>query len=324
MTTQLLEFERAEIEPLEAEIDALRRSEGDAGEILKSVRELERKIQRKLKRIHAKATPWQTCLVARHPQRPQALDYIGALISDFTELRGDRMFADDPALACGIGRFGGDAVAVIGQQKGRDTAEKLRRNFGMANPEGYRKALRMMNLAGRFRLPLLTFVDTPGAYPGVGAEERGQAAAIGECLRRASSLPCPVIAAVIGEGGSGGALALAVADHVMVMERAVYSVISPEGCASILWKDRERASEAAEMLALTAPRLKELRLVDEIVEEPMGGAHRDAAAAMDSVRASLRLALDRFSRLDEPALLEARRHKWRKFDANGKFYAEIR
>ena len=321
---QLLEFERAAIEPLEAEIETLRRSEGDAGEILKRVRELEKQVQRKLKKIHAGATPWQTCQVARHPQRPQALDYIGALTTEFTELHGDRMFADDPAVVCGVGRFGGDAVAIVAQQKGRDTAEKLRRNFGMANPEGYRKALRVMALAGRFRLPLLTFVDTPGAHPGVGAEERGQAAAIGECLRRAAGLPCPIVATVIGEGGSGGALALAVADHVAVMARAVYSVISPEGCASILWKDRERSAEAAEVLALTAPRLRELRLVDEIVEEPVGGAHRDPSAAMESVRASLRLALDRFSRLDETALLEARRHKWRKFDASGKFYAEIR
>ena len=321
---QLLEFERGEIEPLEAEIEALRRSEGDAGDILKRVRDLEKQIQRKLRKLHAKATPWETCQVARHPQRPQALDYIGALITEFTELHGDRVFADDPAVVCGIGRFGGDAVAVVGQQKGKDTAEKLRRNFGMANPEGYRKALRMMNLAARFRLPLLTFVDTPGAYPGVGAEERGQSAAIGECLRRAAVLPCPIVATVIGEGGSGGALALAVADHVAVMARSVYSVISPEGCASILWKDRERAADAADALAMTAPRLKELRLVDEVVEEPLGGAHRDPAAAMESARGSLRLALDRFSRLDETALLEARRHKWRKFDANGKFYSELR
>lgn len=322
--TQLLEFERAELEPLTAEIEALRRSEGDAADILRRVRELERKLQRKLKALHAKATPWQTCLVARHPGRPQALDYIGGLLTEFTELHGDRMHSDDAAVVCGLGRFDGDAVAVVGQQKGRDTADKLRRNFGMANPEGYRKALRLMNLAGRFRLPLLTFVDTPGAYPGVGAEERGQAAAIGECLRRAASLPCPTIALVIGEGGSGGALALATADHVAVMARAVYSVISPEGCASILWKDRARAADAAAALALTAPRLKELRLIDEIVAEPIGGAHRDPAAALEAARASLRLALDRFARLDEPALLEARRHKWRNFDANGKFYAEAR
>ena len=321
---QLLEFERAEIEPLEAEIERLRRSEGDAGDILKRVRDLEKQIQRRLKKIHTKPAPWQVCQIARHPQRPQALDYIGALIAEFTELRGDRMFADDPAVVCGIGRFGGDAVAVVGQQKGKDTADKIRRNFGMAKPEGYRKALRMMGLAGRFRLPLLTFVDTPGAHPGVDAEERGQAAAIGECLRRAAGLPCPVISTVIGEGGSGGALALAVADHVAVMGQAVYSVISPEGCASILWKDRERAAEAAEVLALTAPRLKELRLVDEVVEEPLGGAHRDPSAAMESARASIRLALDRFSRLDETALLEARHHKWRKFDASGKFYQEMR
>ena len=321
---QLLEFERAEIEPLESEIEALRRSEGDAADILRRVRELEKDIRRRLKKIHANPAPWQTCQVARHPERPQALDYIAALFSDFTELRGDRAFADDPAVVCGLARFEGEAVVVVAQQKGRDTAEKLRRNFGMANPEGYRKALRMMNLAARFRLPLLTFVDTPGAYPGVGAEERGQSAAIGECLRRAASLPAPIVATVIGEGGSGGALALAVADHVSVMARAFYSVISPEGCASILWKDGERAAEAAEVLALTAARLKELRLIDEVVEEPLGGAHRDPEAAAESVRASLRLALDRFSRLDETALLEARRHKWRKFDASGKFYTEGR
>ncbi|MBE8158487.1 MAG: acetyl-CoA carboxylase carboxyltransferase subunit alpha, partial [Betaproteobacteria bacterium] len=260
---------------------------------------------------------WQTCQVARHPSRPQMLDYVRGMCEEFTELHGDRNFADDRAIVAGLGFFNGRPAVVVGQQKGGDTAERIRRNFGMAGPEGYRKALRMMDMAEKFRMPLLTFVDTPGAYPGIGAEERGQSGAIGMCLRRAAELQTPVLSVIIGEGGSGGALALAVGDYVGMLRYSVYSVISPEGCASILWKDARRMADAAEILGMTAPRLKKLRLIDEVIDEPSGGAHRNAEMAINSVRAAFTAALDRFEQMETEALLQQRRRRWRNY---GKFH----
>lgn len=237
----------------------------------------ERSYAKKLSEIYAHLTDWQIAQLARHPARPYTLDYIDAIFSDFTELHGDREFADDPSIVVGLAHLGKHAVAVIGHQKGRDTKERTKRNFGMAKPEGFRKALRVMKLAEKFGLPVITFVDTPGAYPGIGAEERNQAEAIGRSIYELSRLKVPVISVVIGEGGSGGALALAVADIVMILQYAVYSVISPEGCASILWKDAAKAPQAAESLSMTAPKLLKLGLVDKIISEPLGGAHRDPA-----------------------------------------------
>ena len=246
--------------------------------------------------------------MARHPQRPYTLDYIEQLFTDWEELRGDRAFADDPALVCGVARLEGRPCVVIGQQKGRDTKEKLRRNFGMPRPEGYRKALRIMRLAERMRLPVFTFIDTPGAYPGVGAEERGQSEAIARNLFEMARLRTPIVCTVIGEGGSGGALAIGVGDRVIMLQYSIYSVISPEGCASILWKSAERSQDAAEAMGITAGRLKELKLVDQVLPEPLGGAHRDPAATMATVRKALVDALARLEKGSIDALL-ATRHK---------------
>lgn len=313
---KLLEFE-GDIAPMEAEMEALRSDEdADEQETLKKIRALKKKRDAAIKKLYNELSDWQTCLVARHPARPQAKDYIDALCEDFTELHGDRLYADDPAILAGLGRFRGRSVAIVGQQKGHSTAERIQRNFGMAGPEGYRKALRVMDLAEKFRLPLLTLIDTPGAYPGVGAEERGQSAAIGECLRRAATLETPIVCAVIGEGGSGGALALAVGDYVGMLRYAVYSVISPEGCASILWKDAQRMADAAAILGLTAKRLKKLHLIDEIIEEPTGGAHRNQDDAIAFAGAALENALSRLESPDISALLETRRRRWRGY---GKF-----
>ena len=258
------------------------------------------------KQIYGKLNAWQISQVARHPQRPYALDYIQALFTEFEELRGDRAFADDPAIVGGMARFQGEPVVVIGHQKGRDTKERQYRNFGMPRPEGYRKALRLMRLAEKFRLPVFTFIDTPGAYPGIDAEERGQSEAIARNLYVMAELKTPVVCTVIGEGGSGGALAIGVGDALVMLQYATYSVISPEGCASILWKSAEKASLAAEALGITAPKLQALGLVDHIVNEPLGGAHRDPDAMMESLRGTLSGVLANVRERPLNALLNAR------------------
>jgi acetyl-CoA carboxylase carboxyl transferase subunit alpha len=270
-----LEFEQP-IADLEAKIEELRFVQDDSAvDISEEIARLQAKSQALLKEIYGKLTPWQVAQLARHPQRPYTLDYVADIFTDFRELHGDRAYADDLSIVGGLARFNGQAVMVIGHQKGRDTKERALRNFGMPKPEGYRKALRLMKLAEKFGMPVFTFIDTPGAYPGIDAEERGQSEAIGHNLYEMSRLKVPIIATVIGEGGSGGALAIAVADLLLMLQYATYSVISPEGCASILWKSAERAPDAAEALGLTAHRLKALGLIDRIVTEPVGAAHRD-------------------------------------------------
>jgi acetyl-CoA carboxylase carboxyl transferase subunit alpha len=272
-----LDFEQP-IAELETKIEELRFVQDDSAvDISAEIDKLAKKSQGLTKDIFSKLSPWQISQVARHPQRPYTLDYIGAMMTDFEELHGDRSYADDAAIVGGMARFNGHSVMVIGHQKGRDTKERQFRNFGMPRPEGYRKALRLMKLAEKFNVPLLTFVDTPGAYPGVGAEERGQSEAIGHNLYVLAGLRVPVICTIIGEGGSGGALAIAVGDTTLMLQYSTYSVISPEGCAAILWKDQARASDAAEALNITAPRLKTLGLIDKVLNEPLGGAHRDPA-----------------------------------------------
>lgn len=273
-----LDFEK-QIEELHLKIDELTKmQESDDGKKLDLTAEIEQlkaKTEELVKKTYAELTPWQTSLVARHPQRPYMLDYIEMIFTDFHELHGDRAYADDASIVGGLARLAGQPVVVIGHQKGRDTKERMLRNFGMSRPEGYRKALRLMKLAEKFSLPVFTFVDTPGAYPGIGAEERGQSEAIGHNIYEMSHLKTPIIVTIIGEGGSGGALAIAVGDVVNMLQYSTYSVISPEGCASILWKDASRAPEAAQALGLTADRLRDLGLVDRILSEPLGGAHRD-------------------------------------------------
>lgn len=288
MKKTFLDFEK-DIEALDEKIDELRSmQESDPSmDIGEEVDRLEQKSAELLKQTYAELTPWQISQVARHPNRPYTLDYIRMMFSDFYELHGDRRYSDDPAIVGGLARLGGDPVMVIGHQKGRDIKSRTYRNFGMANPEGYRKALRLMKLAEKFGLPIITFVDTPGAYPGIDAEKHGQSEAIGRNLVELTHISVPVITTIIGEGGSGGALAIAVADSVLMLQYSTYSVISPEGCASILWKDAGRASEAANALALTADRLKELKLIDEIVLEPMGGAHRDPELMAKTLRKNL-------------------------------------
>ncbi len=274
MKTTFLDFEQAVAE-LEAKIDQLRFvSDDPAVDISEEIARLETKSQSLTKDIYAKLTPWQIAQVARHPQRPYTLDYARHIFTDFEELHGDRSFADDKAIVGGLARFNGESCVVIGHQKGRDTKEKIARNFGMPRPEGYRKAMRLMKLAEKFGLPVFTFVDTPGAYPGIGAEERGQSEAIGHSIYLMAELKVPIISTIIGEGGSGGALAIAVADQLLMLQYSTYSVISPEGCASILWKSADKAPEAAETMGITAARLKSLGLVDKVVNEPAGGAHR--------------------------------------------------
>lgn len=288
MKKTFLDFEK-DIEALYEKIDELRSmQESDPSmDIGEEVDRLEQKSAELLKQTYAELTPLQISQVARHPNRPYTLDYIRMMFSDFYELHGDRRYSDDPAIVGGLARLGGDPVMVIGHQKGRDIKSRTYRNFGMANPEGYRKALRLMKLAEKFGLPIITFVDTPGAYPGIDAEKHGQSEAIGRNLVELTHISVPVITTIIGEGGSGGALAIAVADSVLMLQYSTYSVISPEGCASILWKDAGRASEAANALALTADRLKELKLIDEIVLEPMGGAHRDPELMAKTLRKNL-------------------------------------
>lgn len=304
--TTFLDFELP-IAELEAKIEELRYVQDDSAlDISEEIGKLRKKSQTLTKEIYGKLSPWQVSQVARHPQRPYTMDYIQNLFTDFEELHGDRNFADDPSVIGGLARFGGQSVMVIGHQKGRDTKEKIHRNFGMPRPEGYRKALRLMNLAEKFGIPLLTFVDTPGAYPGVGAEERGQSEAIGKNLYAMSSLRVPVIVTVIGEGGSGGALAIAVGDTILMLQYSIYSVISPEGCASILWKSAEKAPDAADSLGITASRLKTLGLVDKIVGEPSGGAHRDPSMMMQTLRRALQETLSEAQAKPLDELLEAR------------------
>lgn len=291
MSLHFLEFERP-IAELEARIEELRLLGNDSPiNINEEITRLKKKSTELTKQIFSKLSAWQIAQLARHPQRPYTLDYIGLVFEDFQELRGDRAFADDPAIVGGPARLNGEPVMIIGHQKGRDTKEKMRRNFGMPRPEGYRKALRLMEMAERFKMPVITFIDTMGAYPGVGAEERGQSEAIARNLKVMSGLKVPIICTVIGEGGSGGALAIGVGDRLNMLQYSTYSVISPEGCASILWKTAEKASEAAEAMGITADRLKQLGFVDTIIEEPMGGAHRDhettAAALKRQLEADL-------------------------------------
>ncbi|APR03805.1 acetyl-CoA carboxylase carboxyltransferase subunit alpha [Thauera chlorobenzoica] len=307
MKTTFLDFETA-IAELEAKIDQLRFVQDDpAVDISQEIARLEAKSQSLTKELYAKLTPWQIAQVARHPQRPYTLDYAGLMFTDFEELHGDRSYADDKAIVGGLARFNGQSCVVIGHQKGRDTKEKIARNFGMPRPEGYRKAMRLMKLAEKFGLPVFTFVDTPGAYPGIGAEERGQSEAIGHSIYLMAELKVPVVSTIIGEGGSGGALAIAVADQVLMLQYSTYSVISPEGCASILWKSAEKAADAAETMGITAARLKSLNLIDKVVTEPVGGAHRDARAMAATLKRALTDALRELEALT-PSELVAQRY----------------
>ncbi len=316
MKTTFLEFEQP-IAELEAKIEELRYVQDDSAlDISEEIERLQKKSKSLTKDIYAKLSPWQISQVARHPQRPYTLDYIGALFTDFEELHGDRHFADDPAIVGGIGRFNGQSVMVIGHQKGRDTKEKIYRNFGMPRPEGYRKAQRLMVLAEKFGIPLMTFIDTPGAYPGIDAEERGQSEAIARNLYVMAALRVPVICSVIGEGGSGGALAIGVGDATLMLQYATYSVISPEGCASILWKSADKAPLAAETLGITAQRLKSLGLVDKIVNEPLGGAHRDPQAMMQNMKKALG---DTLRDLQDHAVDELVRRRFDRLMGYGKF-----
>jgi acetyl-CoA carboxylase carboxyl transferase subunit alpha len=309
MKQTFLDFEQP-IAELQQKIDELRYvHEDSAVDISDEITRLGRKSQQLTKDIYSKLSAWQIAQVARHPQRPYTQDYINGMFSEFRELHGDRSYADDPAIIGGLARFNGLPCMVLGQQKGRDTKEKIYRNFGMPRPEGYRKALRLMKLAEKFGLPLFTFVDTPGAYPGIGAEERGQSEAIGRNLYEMAGLRIPVIATVIGEGGSGGALAIAIGDLTLMLQYATYSVISPEGCASILWKSAEHAAEAAETLGITATRLKQLGLIDKVVNEPLGGAHRDHAAMMVTLKKALTEALRQLQDQTIDGLVEAREDK---------------
>jgi acetyl-CoA carboxylase carboxyl transferase subunit alpha len=304
--TTFLEFEQP-IAELETRIEELRYVQEDsAADISEEIQRLTKRSQHLTKDIYGKLNPWQVAQVARHPQRPYTLDYVQMLFTHFEELHGDRAFADDPAIVGGLARFGTQACMVIGHQKGRDTKEKILRNFGMPKPEGYRKALRLLHLAEKFQLPVFTFIDTPGAYPGIDAEERGQSEAIGRNLFEMARLRTPVIVTVIGEGGSGGALAIAVGDLILMLQYATYSVISPEGCASILWRSAERAPDAAEALGITASRLKTLGLVDKIVPEPLGGAHRDPQATAQSLRKALAEALRQLQEKKPKELVEER------------------
>jgi len=306
MKTTFLDFEQP-IAELEGKIEQLRYAQNDSAvDISDEISRLEVKSQSLTKDIYAKLTPWQSALVSRHPQRPYTLDYVEHMFTDFEELHGDRAFADDHAIVGGLARFNGQSCMVIGHQKGRDTKEKILRNFGMPRPEGYRKALRLMRTAEKFNIPVFTFVDTPGAYPGIDAEERGQSEAIGRNLFEMAQLKVPLITTVIGEGGSGGALAIAVGDAVLMLQYSVYSVISPEGCASILWKSAERASDAAETMGITATRLKSLGLIDKVINEPVGGAHRDHKVMATNLKKALQETLKQVMDLSPSELIERR------------------
>jgi acetyl-CoA carboxylase carboxyl transferase subunit alpha len=306
MKTAFLDFEQP-IAELEAKIEQLRYAQDDSAvDISEEIQRLEKKSAALTKGIYGKLTPWQVAQVARHSQRPYTLDYVAALFTEFEELHGDRTYADDASIVGGLARFNGQSIMVIGHQKGRDTKEKILRNFGMPRPEGYRKATRLMRLAEKFRIPVITFVDTPGAYPGIGAEERGQSEAIGRSLYVMAELKVPIVCTIIGEGGSGGALAIAVGDIVMMLQYATYSVISPEGCASILWKSAEKAPDAAETLGITANRLKTLGLIDKIISEPLGGAHRDPGAMAQALKKALADALRSLADKSPGELVEER------------------
>ena len=308
-----LDFERPLVE-LEARIAELRARE-DPRTVRDEVARLEERLGRLQQRTYASLSAWQRTQLARHPRRPRTLDYVRLLLEDFVELHGDRAFGDDAAMVGGLARLEGRSVVVVGQQKGRDTRENIARNFGMPHPEGYRKARRLMELAEKFGKPLVTFIDTPGAYPGIGAEERGQAEAVARNLRTLIGLRTPIVAIVIGEGGSGGALAIGIADRVLMLEHAVYSVISPEGCAAILWGDRAKAPDAAEILKVTAPDLLRLGAIDLVVPEPLGGAHRDAEAAARLLRDALGAELAELGRQSIDALVQARHEKFRRIGA---------
>lgn len=302
-----LDFEQP-IAELQAQIDELRHvsEHNSAVDLSEDIRRLEKKNEELTKKIFGDLGAWQVSQMARHPQRPYTLDYIEQIFTDFDELAGDRAYADDKAIVGGIARLDGEPVMVIGQQKGRETKEKIRRNFGMPRPEGYRKALRLMQMAERFKMPIITFIDTPGAYPGVGAEERGQSEAIARNLKVMAGLTVPVVCTVIGEGGSGGALAIGVGDRVNMLQYSTYSVISPEGCASILWKSADKAPVAADAMGITAQRLKELKLIDSIVEEPLGGAHRNVELMAQRLKDRIKQDLATLRPLDSDQLLEQR------------------
>lgn len=313
MKTTFLDFEQP-IAELESKIEELRFVQDDSAlDISEEIRRLQKKNQTLTKEIYAKLSAWQVSQVARHPQRPYTLDYLQGIFTDFSELHGDRSYADDAAIVGGIARFNGEAVMVIGHQKGRDTKDKIHRNFGMPRPEGYRKALRLMRLAEKFRLPIFTFIDTPGAYPGIGAEERGQSEAIARNLYVMAELQTPIICTIVGEGGSGGALAIGVGDRMLILQYSTYSVISPEGCASILWKSADKASVAAETLGITAQRLKAHGLVDQIIEEPLGGAHRDWDSMFQFLRRALADNLAELRKLPLETLLASRYQRLRAY-----------
>jgi len=313
MSVTFLDFEQS-LADLEKKIEELRFVQGDGSvDISVELSSLQEKAEAQLKDLYAKLTPWQISQVSRHPQRPYTLDYIGEMFTDFYELHGDRGFADDPAIVAGLARLDGQPVVVMGHQKGRDLKERTHRNFGMPRPEGYRKAERIMRLAEKFGLPVISLIDTPGAYPGIGAEERGQSEAIGKNLFVMAGLKVPFIATVIGEGGSGGALAIAVADQVLMLQYSTYSVISPEGCASILWKSAAKAPEAAETLGITAQRLKSLGLVDRIVSEPLGGAHRNVQAMAKSLKKAILDSLSQVQAMSTEEMLATRQARLRAY-----------
>ena len=309
-----LDFE-SEVHEIELRIAAVHQDSrgSSAAELLGKSRELEKERDRKLKQLYGKLNAWQVCRVARHPQRPQACDYLNTGLSDFVSLHGDRMYGDDPAVIGGLARLAGCDIMAIAQHKGSSTEERIAHNFGMPMPEGYRKAVRLARLAAKFGLPVVTFIDTPGAYPGIEAEERGQAQAIGNCLLEMAALETPIVAIVIGEGGSGGALALGVADEVMMLEHSIYSVISPEGCASILWRSAERAADAASALRLTARQLHKFGLIDTVLPEPIGGAHRDRAGAVETVCKAAAAALARLAKIDLQAIVKRRAERARAY-----------
>ena len=316
--THYLDFEKplAEIEGKASELRALAASD-DTRDLGEEAEALDRKARALLKTLYGKLTPWQKAQIARHPNRPHCADYVAALFTEWTPLAGDRVFSEDPAVMGGLARLADRPVVVIGQEKGHDTQTRLERNFGMARPEGYRKAARLMGLASRFGLPIVTLVDTPGAYPGKGAEERGQSEAIARCTDACLSAEVPVVACIIGEGGSGGAVAFSAADRVLMLEHSIYSVISPEGCASILWKDAEKMREAAEALRLTAQNLEPLGIIDRIVPEPVGGAHRDREAAMAATGRALEAELARLEGTSGPELRAARRRRFLEMGQKG-------
>jgi len=306
-----MDFEKPLVE-FDKKIEELRTMSSDTLDLSKEVTKLEKRAEEMRQEIFASLSRWQTAQIARHINRPFTMDYLNLIFTEFVELHGDRNFGDDHAIVGGLARLEGEPVMVIGHQKGRDTKEKVFRNFGMPNPEGYRKALRLMEMAERFKLPIITFVDTPGAFPGIGAEERGQAEAIARNLREMSSLTVPIIVVITGEGGSGGALAIAVGDRILMLQYAVYAVISPEGCAAILWSDGTKGEQAAESLKLTAKDIKELEVIDEIVKEPLGGAHRDHKVMAETLKEALLRNLKELMKIPADKLLQERYDKFRK------------